>query len=531
MKYSFRLFLILPFCFTLLNTVHSQSELVVRPDIAVMDDIQSSMKTSNIVGQAFDLPASITSTNAGLWQHESQSEIWRLPIKLAGRYGMVIYFERLIMPKGSEIKAYTPDLVLSTPVFTENPNKNVLSFALPLIAANEVILEIKIPLGKRNTLDLSIEKLGSVIVKKLHGDTQQRGFGDAPTCFANANCPEAADWQDQKRSVLRYMTITNGLIGFCSGALVNNTGQDCKNYFLSAEHCSIGASESEFGQHVFYFNYESPDCDNPANEDGLIDQTVIGCSRVAASSYAIEFPPGASDFQLLELNDIPTEYNVYYAGWNRNDVDAIEGNGTIIQHPQADIKKIAFWDNAIPGATSQSHLRAIMIPSDNGEGTTEPAGSGSPFFDVNKLIVANVTHGISGCISDVTNGPPDVSGGKVFSHWGENGTAVDLQLAEWLDPMNTGVMMLDGKNQCGAAAITTPNNIEEILISPNPVIDEFTVKSEYPIQYILIYNALGKQVMTAKNKSTVNVESIAKGAYFGLVYTSEGEYLIRFIKM
>jgi hypothetical protein len=61
-----------------------------------------------------------------------------------------------------------------------------------------------------------------------------------------------ANWQDQKRSVARL--VMGGVL--CSGALINNTAQDSRQFFLTANHCYSGNP----GTWVFQFNYESPTC-------------------------------------------------------------------------------------------------------------------------------------------------------------------------------------------------------------------------------------------------------------------------------
>jgi hypothetical protein len=308
------------------------------------------------------------------------------------------------------------------------------------------------------------------------------------------------------------MTIDGGEIGYCTGSLVNNTAQDCKNYFLSAQHCSIGSTPAELGQHVFYFNYEAPGCTSPANDDGLAQQTVVGCVKIASSGASTELPPDGSDFQLLELNPIPAAYNVFFGGWNRKPLAEVQGNGAIIQHPQGDLKKISFWDYVEPGF-SLSHLYAHCIPSVNGEGIVEPSSSGSPVFDVNHQVVGNVTHGASGCVSGTQF--PSAAAGQFFLHWDQNGTGAAFQLKPWLDPANTGVTTLSGKNHCSATPVKeTPAHAPTFSLVPNPASRLFRVQSESAVEAVVLFDALGRQVLAVQNKSEVDVSALPSGVYF-----------------
>lgn len=512
------------FCFSISLNLLAQSEILVRVDTEKMDRIRAEQNMSNIIGKVYSIQE-VTTSNKGMWLIKGNYHIWHLPIRLDTDCGIVIYFEELILPKGGEVRAFTPDGKLSTPTYYENANQFVPSFALPHLNANDVILEIKIPLGKKAQLKVAINKVGAIVAEDLHTMASSRGFGDAPDCFANVNCEEGMPWQDQKRAVVRYMTISGGEIGWCSGVLLNNTAQNCKNYFLSDQHCSISSTEIEFGQHVFYFNYESEGCENPSTEDGLTDQTVVGCTKVASSGYSTEFPPDGSDFQLLELNSIPESYNVYYSGWNRNDISELAGNGAIIQHPQSDIKKISFWDEVTPSGTSIDHLYVYNIASANGDGISEPQASGSPIFDVNKLVIGNVTAGDAGCISETPN--PFVVGGRFYSHWEENGTNMDLQLKPWLDPVNSGVMTLPGKNQCN---VTSTNEIISgstiyVKINPNPANNEFVVfVKDRIIKKIELHDLLGKKLKEVQNHNRVNIGDLVSGIYVVNITFSDGVF-------
>ena len=51
--------------------------------------------------------------------------------------------------------------------------------------------------------------------------------------------PEQLAWRDEIRGAL--LILSNGSAA-CSGSLINNTSQDCKNYVLTADHCFSSSS-------------------------------------------------------------------------------------------------------------------------------------------------------------------------------------------------------------------------------------------------------------------------------------------------
>lgn len=531
-KISIKYLLAVQLALAFSQNANTQNAIALQANEPVMRLIAENRSQSNLAGQVLPLPVPVSAETAGTWSPDREDyEVWRLPVHVDGQYGTVVFFEKLALPPGSELKASTADFVLETRTFTENPNTGTQAFALPLLPANDIVVEARVPAGRRRDFVAVIEKLGTVVVDELYEAVGERGFGDAPDCYANVNCPEGQPWQGQKRSVVKYMTVNGTDIGFCTGVLVNNTAGDCKNYLLSAQHCGIGATIAELGQFVFYFNYEAPTCDNPPNETGLNTQTVVGCVLLASSGSSVTLPPNGSDFQLLELNPVPAAYNVYFSGWNRLPLAQLPGNGAIIQHPQSDIKKISFWDIAEPGGTSIDHLSFNMVASASGEGTVEGNSSGAPVFDGEKRVVANVTHGNSGCISDLPSGIAKVGAGSFEWHWDQNGTQPKFQLKPWLDPTNSGATTLDGKNQCGStpALEIAPATLVFSLV-PNPTSRTFNVRSEAEVEAVELFDIAGRRLLSIQNDVEIDVSALPPGVYLVKIQTRSGNVSGRLVK-
>ena len=464
--------LIIIIIISLSGSVWSQNIPTIKVSTSEFEKDFSSIRNNtyddNIIGKKITLTRSKTKLE---W-HSSKDgaySIFEINIETNIGFGLIVYFDQLELPKGSSIRAFSYNKLYSTKIFYHNFNKQTSSFAMPLIKSNKLTLEARIPTVKIDEFISNISEIGCIPINSR----EESGFGATESCFVNVNCSDAADWQNQKRAVVKYTYTIGGDIGICTGSFINNTAQDNRNLFLSAQHCAQEATTEELGQTIFYFNYESSDCDNPLNDDNLDDETVIGCIRLAGSGPVGPLPPNGSDFHLFEVNPIPESYNVYYAGWNRNDVGALSGPGAIIQHPLADIKKISFvsgFQQAIDG----SDLEAVIKYSASGSGgAVEANSSGSGIFDGNKLIVATVSYGSTGCY---TGSYASGDGGKFFSHWDQNGTEANRQLKPWLDPSNTGVMTLDGKNAASVGIEKINQSKNDILIYPNPAYDNIYIE-------------------------------------------------------
>ncbi len=488
----------------------AQTDIIVKADAVVMAAIKYDLMESNGIGMKNKI-SQIKAQSSGNWHDEDNFKVWKLNLKTEGDYGIIIYFDRLILPQGSSIVAYSSDKRYSVGPFYKNNNKNVKTFALPEIPFNEVIVEARIPKEKQNYFEADISEIGTTIIRQAKNQlTSNQGFGSAASCYVNVNCSDADGWQDQKRSVVKYTYTDGGGIETCSGALVNNTNKDDKNYMLTAQHCGQTCTAEELGQAVFYFNYEAPSCENPDDDSGLTGQTVIGCSRIAASGPQEDSGTGpfGSDFHLFEINKIPDSYNIYYSGWNRHDLDKVKGNGVVIHHPFGDIKKISFWGTFERSYTSAMDFEAHSILSPSGKGgTVEPNSSGSPVYDNQKLIVGTVSYGSQGCVKGLEN--PTVGGGRFWSHWDKNGDDNNRKLAPFLDPSNSGVMTLHGKNK-GAVSVNEFGKKSEPLGTvqlfhnyPNPfnptTVINFSLPTSQNIK-IEVFNVLGEKVSTLINK-------------------------------
>ncbi|RLD77174.1 MAG: serine protease, partial [Bacteroidetes bacterium] len=356
--------------------------------------------------------------NSGVWQQLASGEkVWQLKIQSKDAFAIGLIFNKFKLSRGVKLFMYSPDKKQIIGSFTQNNNKKNGWFSTIPLSGEVIILELNVP---KDQFYGEIQLSG--IVHDYKNAFGLKGYGSSGSCNVNVNCTEGDDWQNEKKSVVKY--TYNGYV--CTGALINNAAEDDTPYLLTANHC-IGSS-SEAASAVFWFNYESENCIATGNPSY---QSISSSSLIATG--------GSLDFSLLELSvEPPLDYDVYYSGWNRSTNPA--SKTVCIHHPSGDIKKITL-DYDPPstgdygsGLITNSHWQIHEWDV----GTTEGGSSGSPLYDENHRIVGDLTGGDASCSYNY-----DDFYSKFDMSW-DFYSNTNQQLKAWLDPNNTGVMVLDG---------------------------------------------------------------------------------------
>ena len=415
-----------------------------------------------------ELNVHLNPENAGVWDTlMTKDRIWRLQINSPDAKSLHLQFNDFYLPKGAELFVYSEDKSQVLGAFTSLNNKADRVFATSLIFSEAIIIEYFEPADQYGLGQLNISEV-------IHGYRDLRskmliGFEDSGPCNINTICPEGNGWEDETKSVARI--IAGG--GACTGYLVNNSAQDCRPLFLTANHCLGGVdaiSSPSANNWVFYWRYESPSC-NPT-QNGPLNMTTNGATLLAN--------PGMSgtifqaDFAVLELTEDPglAGYDVYYAGFDAN--EAVPGGATSIHHPRADVKKIAIDDDVLrstqygSGANNPNGTHWRIGAWD--EGTTEPGSSGSPIFDNNsQRALGFLSGGAAACDGNVDNDEPDWYG--KLSHAWENDGATDTRrrINIHLDPIGNGtIMQINGSaNPCGDGCIN--DETAPLIVCPSDV--------------------------------------------------------------
>ncbi|NOX87276.1 MAG: trypsin-like serine protease [Chlorobi bacterium] len=373
----------------------------------------------------------------GIWiRAKNGKAVWRLGISVKSAGGLNVYFKNVNFSEGQQLFLYNPSKTTVLGAFTKINNGDNL--ATELIPGDSLIIELDSP-QKTFVLPFTILDIG---VSVLNMDRGERGFGDAGACEVLVNCPEGGSWQNEKRGVAKILVRDGSSLFWCTGSLVNNTKVDGTPYFLTANHCGENSSDADYSKWVFYFNYESTDCDFPVNEP--LHQTLSGSTLIASANQSTST---GSDFKLLLLkNEVPKDYRPFYNGWNRS--GEVSASGVTIHHPEGDLKMVSTYETQLVSTDYNSpepnpegqYWKVVWTKTESGFGVTEPGSSGSPLFDPSGYIIGLLSGGRASCGSPRQ---PDYYG-KFSESWMSNGTADSLRLQPWLDPINSGLLTLRG---------------------------------------------------------------------------------------
>jgi hypothetical protein len=366
-------------------------------------------------------PVSYDLQNSGTWTFEEGMHVWRLQFDCPDALNVSFMLSRFVLPKEAELFVYNAQRTAYIGSFTHKNNKDWEGLSLGVLDGSSMILEYHESPASHGMGEIEIDHVVHGYRSLLnHQDAvlaemadRMGPFGNSGACNINVNCTEGQPWQTEKRSVA---LIVNGGSAYCTGALINNTANDGTPYFLTANHC-IGTPNTW----VYYFNHESSTC---AGSTGPTNQSVSGGTLLVQN--------GGSDFALIQLSTTPpASFNVEYAGWDNS--GATPSSAVGIHHPSGDVKKICFQDNA---PTLNNTGGAAVWWIDSWElGVTEPGSSGSPLFDQNHRIIGQLYGGAAACSGSTNNGQYDYYG-RFDVSWG-------LGASQYLDPLNTGVSVLD----------------------------------------------------------------------------------------
>lgn len=388
---------------------------------------------------AFGHEVNLNLSNAGDWETLSNGDrVWRMGVHCPDALNINFLYNDFYLPKGAKLFIYNEDKSQVLGAFTAANNKISRKFATALIHGDVAIIEYYEPQGVSGEGAISIAQIGHGY-RKMDGQTNDvnRVSGD---CQVNVNCtPEGDDWQDEKKGVARI--VMDGLY-LCSGSLINNTANDCKPYFLTANHCIMGGIvqdaivNPDVSGYVFYWNYEYAGCVNSGN---LPEQTTSGGTVIANTGIANTGTHTilGSDFALIELAENPRDaYDVYFNGFDATEDQGNTGVG--IHHPAGDAKKIS-THYKVP-LNNGYYWDLNWDPTPNGYSVTEGGSSGSPLFRESSNILGQLFGGGSVNCDDPANDLAKY--GKLSYSWtnADHPLSFDVRrrLNVWLDPIGGG---------------------------------------------------------------------------------------------
>ena len=272
-------------------------------------------RTAEGLPMRFAVPSEsfVTPGNNGLWDRTEEGWLrWRMRISSQGAPHINFGFEHWNMPDSGELFIESADGTDLIGPFTSLDNFEHGELWTPVVRGDEIVLTITCSDEDRLAIEQNIALTKINVGYRGFGAEKANGISRSGSCNVDVVCPEGDDWYLEIPCVGLY-TI-NGFYT-CSGGMLNNTAQDQRPFFLTADHCGVNTGNDQ--SMVVIWNYENSYCrvpgssDSGGNGNGSTNQYTTGGSIVRASS-------GSSDFCLVELNNDPnSNYGVTFCGWSR----------------------------------------------------------------------------------------------------------------------------------------------------------------------------------------------------------------------
>ncbi len=440
-------------------------------------------------------------------------KLWRATVKSPGALMLCAYISNFNIPEGASFYIYSGDRQQLTGKYTQEDIQQHNGWLVSEdIFGDEITFEYYEPADVLYHGSFEIDHISQIYrdIAATRDNDAKGNLGDADgDCHINVVCAEADPWRDQVNSVVCIGIHSPAAGGdfLCSGAMINNVRRDKTPYVLSANHCLNGDNDCTF---KFYFNYQSDDCTNEPSYVTLY-RSNGGVVRATAGLNT------SSDFLLLEITgNISIAYSddIVFAGWDATGTSSV---GAAIHHPGGDYKKISFPRQI--SAYNTKYWKTYWYTGTNNKGCTEQGSSGSPLFNSNGHIIGDLSNGSSAC--DYTSGTDNY--GKFSHSWTNNNNSNNAKkLQPWLDPDNTGTLVLDGMRYDG-----TPAGIVErtaptmnLNIAPNPSNGMVTINGTFDSESGVcnVYNIMGMLVsssnVTLSPSMTMNFSDLTNGAYF-----------------
>ncbi|MFK7833376.1 MAG: T9SS type A sorting domain-containing protein [Winogradskyella sp.] len=378
--------------------------------------------------------------DVGEWRTlDNGDRIWRMAYTSKDAQSINFLFDVFKIPEGAKLYVYNEDKTDLLRPFTHHNNNAEEVLGTWLVKGNTAYLEYYQPANVVGEAKLTV---GSVVHGYRTAEDYAKGLGDSGACNQDVDCditppsdPFGLNTVKENIKKSSALVLRQGT-DWCSGTLVNNTNNDGTPYFMTANHCGGGE-----GTWAFRFNWRSPSpsCSTfAASPNGSFNQTVSGATIRATSSQ--------SDMELVEINDMSFFNNnpdVVWAGWNRSTTQTPVVNFGI-HHPSGDIQKVCREDDgayrAVVNFNGNSNTQMWFI--DEWElGVTEPGSSGSALFNETGHLIGMLSGGSAACSGTSNNGGVDFYG-RFGVAW-DFGSSQATRVREWLDPSNSGVVVLD----------------------------------------------------------------------------------------
>lgn len=426
--------------------------------------------------------------NSGSWFNLANGDrLWILGIAYEGAQSIAVTFNHFQIPQGGKLFVYSEDRIDYLGPLTEADNRNN-ELGLPHIRGQKIYLEYYEPRARRGE--------GSLEVGHVSGSYRNHQSEATPL-------QSCALWISESNQVVSNVRAGSSLLRvlldhgqrYATGVLVNNALNNAEPFVIVPSQALAGGASSM----VFQFGLNDPDCFDQALSCEL--QTICGADVICLDP--------SSGLALLRMHKAPpAEWNAYYAGWNID--NSIVGSHYCFQHPKGLAKSYSVYESAfMPVVLGDFEYLGL---AGTGEGQTDVGSVGSPLLDSDWNVVGIFMGGNSRCT---------MAGGMDQFVLLED---VWMTFRQFLDPSQSSTDKIPGMES--PPADIASNDPKELIIYPNPAWQTFSVLDSEAegVEYIEIYDALGRMRLKARGGSSVEVSQLTEGVYTLRIVTKGGTF-------
>ncbi|WP_431777796.1 trypsin-like serine peptidase [Ottowia caeni] len=240
-------------------------------------------------------------------------------------------------------------------------------------------MEIQLPPGENpDDLRLAVPRLSHMYLNPALPASMQKSASDiGRSSWANPDVMCRSDLQAESRSVAKMVfSREDGLVGMCTGTLLNDASNSQTPYFLTANHCIKNQHEASTLKTYWFFRAAG------CNRSPQSDQA----STVLTGGAELLFSDPETDTALLRLNARPPA-KVVYAGSYFGEGVGPGLDASSVHHPWGDFQK--YSDGQVGGYVACGADRLCTMAKDASfgllsvnvhKGIAEPGSSGSPLL-------------------------------------------------------------------------------------------------------------------------------------------------------
>ena len=379
------------------------------------------------------------------------ADTWKTKIFSKGASAISVEFDDFFIPEGGRLYIYSDDGKIVQGPITNRLNKAVFS-NIP-IAGESITLEYEEPNNSRQTGKLTIQK----VYHNYDRDEYDNNYKQDGTCLDG--------WCVQKRAVCKLTGSSGGYL--CTGTMLNNVEEDFTPYILTAKHCFGPAGTQQPPSAIkFVFHYIRPKCISGDSDEYQIvydgaEFVSTAPDELCEGNWTTNIDSLDTDFHMLKLLNYDSENNfdrlagIHFAGWTRDYDSSNPPDGTVSLHHKYGWHMSSTEAYNPPGTNSYYTNTCFVYPApsewcrpyfgcDDGEtvwrvdydrGSTAGGSSGSALFDMNGLVIGQLTGPLGDYGVDYY--------GRFSRSWELVSGMSTRNLKEHLDPNNTNTQTME----------------------------------------------------------------------------------------